>query len=168
MAKWRTHFPRPIRIDGEDAYILLTRGLEAVVDARDAHLISDRKWNASPHRRTFYATGTGGLRMHRVIIGAKKGQIVDHIDGDGLNNRRANLRITTAAQNARNCRLRKDNTSGFKGVHFDNQNGWWRAQINIDGKRVALGTFDTAEAAYASYCEASQKHYGEYGGLDRC
>jgi hypothetical protein len=101
-------------------------------------------------------------RMHREIFGACDGQLVDHVDGDGLNNRRSNLRIATRAENNRNAAVRKDNTSGFKGVHWHKGDGRWQAQIRVAGKRIRLGAFDTPEAAHAAYCEAAARYHGAF------
>lgn len=94
--------------------------------------------------------------LHRLILGAHPDKEVDHIDGNGLNNRRANLREVTRAQNEHNKRAPRSNTSGQKGVHFHSRDRRWTAQVWIDGKKVHLGTFhDPGEAkrAYEAACK---------------
>lgn len=86
---------------------------------------------------------------------------VDHEDTARANNRWANLREATKAQNQANSRVRKSNTSGFKGVHFGG--GRWQAQIRINGKKVHLGCFDTPEAASGAYERALLAAHGEFG-----
>lgn len=86
---------------------------------------------------------------------------VDHRDGNGLNNRWANLREATKQQNAANTGIPRTNTSGFKGVS-PCKNGKWRATIRIDGRQRWLGRFDTKEAAYTAYCRAAADRHGEF------
>lgn len=100
--------------------------------------------------------------MHRVIMNAQKGVIIDHIDGDGLNNHPNNLRIATNSQNLMNRGKTSKNTSGFKGVHWNKGHGKWQAQINVGGKHKSVGFFTTKELAYEAYCEACNKYHGEF------
>jgi hypothetical protein len=161
---------RPIRTEGNTAYISLTRGYEAVIDAADVHLVHDYNWCAVIDGNNVYAVRTDSkgrtVRLHRTIMGYPVGFNVDHEDGDGLNNRRANLRKATHGQNMHNQRIARDNTSGFKGVSYHKARGKFQALIGIDGKRKYLGIFDTPEEAYAAYCHASAKYHGEFGRLD--
>lgn len=92
---------------------------------------------------------------------------VDHIDNNGpkTDNRICNLRAATKSQNRYNVGIRSDNTSGFKGVSFDNTAKKYRARIYIDGKETFLGNYHTPEEAAAAYAEASEKYHGEYGRL---
>ena len=161
---------RPIRVEGNVAYVPLTKGYEAVIDADDAYLVEGTSWFARVKNRAIYAQtnakGSDGPRMpwmHRLIMAAPDGAEVDHIDGDGLNNRRANLRLATPMQNRQNRRPHIDNTSGFKGVSFCKQTGKWRASICANRKLTNLGRFSTPEEAYAVYCEASERLHGDCG-----
>ena len=102
--------------------IQLTRGKEALIDAADAGLVSGNKWQAAPEGLTWYARRTVTIdgrkiaqQMHHLILGAKAGECVDHISGDGIDNRRANLRIATVTVNNRNRRARPKGASRFKG-----------------------------------------------------
>ena len=101
--------------------------------------------------------------MHRIIAKAQDGMEVDHIDHDGLNNTRGNLRVCTRRQNLRNGVLRKVNSSGYKGVHKRKDRNKWQAQIRSDSGNKHLGYFDTPEEAYAAYCGASERLHKEYG-----
>lgn len=91
--------------------------------------------------------------------------LIDHKDRDGLNNRWINLRAATKAQNAANSGSRRDNVSGFKGVHLDQRRQRYVAQIKRDGRSRFLGYFDTAEAAHAAYAAQVRAHDGEFAGL---
>jgi hypothetical protein len=164
---------RPIRIEGNIAYVPLTRGYEAIIDAADVPLVAGHNWCALVRPHTVYA-GRGDctgptfrtVQMHRVLMGEPDGLDVDHEDGNGLNNTRDNLRPATRPQNQHNARTRSDNTSGYKGVYWSNREGVWKAQIRINGRRKYLGRHDTPEDAYASYCEASKKYHGEFGRIE--
>lgn len=92
--------------------------------------------------------------------------MTDHRNGVRHDNRFANLREASRAQNKRNERRRRDNTSGHKGVVFRPESGRWRARISVDGSRIALGTFDTREAAAAAYASASSRLHADFARLE--
>jgi len=101
--------------------------------------------------------------LHRIVTGARGGQIVDHIDGNRFNNRRDNLRLYTYAQNTRNRRRpSRVGVSGFPGVMRSNTKGKWRARIGFDNKDRYLGTFNTAEEAFEAYKRATFQYFGEF------
>jgi hypothetical protein len=155
-----------------DVEIPLTRGLVAVVDPEDAErVLAFGKWHVAVggRGRTVYARTwlrpngrrQVGVLLHTFLTGWPR---TDHIDGDGLNNRRSNLRPATNAQNMRNAPLRRDSVSGYKGVAWDKYR--WRAHIRVDGRRLHLGMFaDPAEAARA-YDAAAREHFGEFARLN--
>ncbi len=160
---------RQIRIEGSIAYVPLTQGYEAVIDAADVPLVAGFNWQAQIANNSVYAIRTarqGGKRrdvlMHRYICATADGEKVDHRDGNGLNNCRANLRPATVAQNNRNRRRSSANTSGFKGVSLSKKAGKWRAVIEVQGRQESLGYFASPEAAHAAYVAAAQRHYGEF------
>ncbi len=154
--------------------IPLTRGQAAIVDAVDYQRLMTRKWSArlDKHTGTFYALGaivhSNGvhetLLMHREILGLKKGdkRQGDHRNHDTLDNRRANLRIASHSENARN-RPKHACNDGLKGV--SKRKDRYQAHIRVNGKLIHLGTRDTAEAAYALYCEAAIRLHGEFAHL---
>ncbi len=125
---------RAVIHDGELVRIPLTRGYLAVIDAEDAPLVSGYNWfvqvqpNGLAYAFRMSARSEGARRMiamHRVIAGDPKGLEIDHRDGDGLNNRRGNLREATRLQNQYNRRLNVNNTSGYRGVTYDKQHAKW-------------------------------------------
>ena len=154
----------------------LTKGYVAIVDDVDAW-IADVKWRVNINHRSMY-----GLRskkqngrqyqfmLHRVlmerIVGRTltKDEIVDHIDGDGLNNVRSNLRLCTRSQNMWNKKAHRNTSTGLKGVTFvtGHEPRNWKAQIHVGRKNIYLGYHDTPEAAHKAYCDAAQFYFGEY------
>ena len=170
---------RPIRVEGNIAYIPLTNGYEAVIDADDAHMVAAFNWYAAVTRRSdgsirsVYAVRAGeGARcngktilMHRVILGGPIGMSCDHRDGNGLNNRRDNLRAATPQQNSFNQRIGTNSTTGVKGVGWHKAMGKWRADIMVDGKKHYLGCFDTVDDASTAYADASVRLHGEFGRM---
>ncbi len=152
--------------------IPLTQGKVALVDDEDFEEISKYKWCASKGSRnchTYYAVR--GYRnhgssvtesMHRRVMGFK-GHI-DHIDGNGLNNQRENLREATSTQNMRNRHPRFKSTSSLKGVGLFR--GKWRARIFLNGKETHLGVFNTEKEAGLAYDLAARKYFGEFAWLN--
>lgn len=105
--------------------------------------------------------------LHRRVLGlTDSGIIVDHVNGDGLDCRRANLRIASAAENSRNARKHRDNASGFKGVSWDRTRGRWQAQITVRGRRFRLGRFTDPRAAAAAYDAGAREHFGAFAALN--
>ena len=108
------------------------------------------------------------ILMHRAIMEKilghplEDGQFVDHRDGNGLNNTRANLRVATRAQNKANSKKQSDNKSGYKGVCWKADRMKWHAQITVNRKVINLGYFDDPETAYQEYCKAAKIHFGEF------
>jgi hypothetical protein len=144
--------------------IPLTQGYVALVDDEDyERVVRLGKWHAKTKRgvNAVYAchSGSSKVSLHGFVTGWS---YVDHINGDGLDNRRANLRQATHAGNMQNQRRPKNNTSGYKGVSWHRATGKWRAYIKRDGKQVHLGIFDTPEAAAHAYDDASRELHGAF------
>lgn len=152
-------------------HIPLTQGQQAIVDDADFDWLNRWKWRALKSGKTFYASRAvqRGLRrktiyMHRFILGLGDGDTreADHIKGDGLDNRRSNLRIATHAENSANRRLSKNNTSGYNGVSWRKREKKWRAQIKVGQKHISLGRYDDPIDAARAYDKAARKHFGEF------
>ena len=139
--------------------IKLSQGKVALVDDCDFDWLSQYNWRACKDRNTYYARRNVRLdsgkrtteQMHRAVLGCTRGDgtIIDHKDGDGLNNTRGNIHLVTYSQNNCNRHVDPRGNSGFRGVTA--HNGRWQAKIGIDGRTVYLGTFDTKEEAAAAF-----------------
>lgn len=158
----------PVIRDDGSIEIPLTKGRVSPVSPESYQLVKDRRWYAMWNRvaRSFYALGCGGttktLCLHRVVLRAPAGMLVDHINHDTLDNRLANVRLATASNNQHNSRTPRNNTSGFKGVNWYRERGVWRARISVAGKRRTVGSFSTAEEAALAYDAAARSAYGEF------
>lgn len=143
--------------------VALSRGLVALVDDEDAHLIAGHVWHATSadQARTNYAVSRNGVAMHRILLGAKVGEIIDHIDGDGLNNRRSNLRKCSHAENMRNRKANAKSASRFKGVRRGHA-GAWRVTIESNNERIELGQYASEEEAARRYDRAARILHGQF------
>lgn len=150
--------------------IPLTRGKIALVDTKDYEELSKYKWSTCPRPKTFYAqrscTGVDGkshtIFMHRQIMKPKDGKHVDHINHNGWDNRRRNMRTATRSQNGYNQTATMRNTSGFKGVSFVKRINKWQVAIRVEGRKIHIGNFDYAEEAGIAYQEAAKLLHGEF------
>lgn len=151
--------------------IPLTGGLVAIVDAEDAaRILGMGAWQAKRSGQTYYARKNiwrAGrymtITMHAVILDVP---LVDHVNGNGLDNRRSNLRPANFAENARNRPRRSDNTSGYKGVSWNRRNGKWQAYIGADRRQISLGHHATAEDAARAYDAAARELHGVFARLN--
>lgn len=141
--------------------IQLKNGGVAIIDDEDWHLVFGKSWSSSVNKNVTYVR-SGRTYLHRLIINAKSGQIVDHINGNGLDNRKVNLRFTTHQGNKANSHHGKY-TSKYIGVsrlcNSQKAANKFRVQVKHDGKNVHIGYFKTeVEAAQAYDLFARQKH----------
>jgi hypothetical protein len=140
---------------------------EILVDVSDLPLLGRGRWTVTKSRWGQYAVkqiDSVRWQLHRLILGAQAGQVVDHINRDGLDNRRVNLRLCTPTQNNANQAVRADSHSGLKGAYLHNARSSkpWRAAIKVGGRRRYLGTYHRAEDAHAAYCAAAAEVFGEF------
>lgn len=152
--------------------IPLNDGYFAVVDDQDYEWLNQWTWHYQPGPNTGYAIRTEvvngkktTIRMHRLILGARPGTRIDHKDGDGLNNRRYNLRFCDAAGNARNSSPRKG-TSRFKGVSWSKPARAWKVLICVNRVHMYFGVFADEEFAARVHDAAVVQHHGEYARLN--
>jgi hypothetical protein len=153
----------------------LSGGYIAIVDAADFGWLSQWKWSADVRAGGhIYASRTivlpdgrrSTVRLHRAITQAPKGMDVDHIDGNTLNNARANLRVCTRAQNTHNSKARAQNTTGYKGVSRSAHGGSWFSQISVHGRYRHLGHYSSPEAAAVAFDTAAIALQGEFAHLN--
>lgn len=152
--------------------IPLSQGLFALVDKVDEHLVVRFKWYASKHGITFYAKRNikiNGrrtvIRMHRILLGLGKGEIVDHQNGNGLDNRRFNLRVCTQRENTKNKHVRRG-VSKYKGVGWRKDRGKYDARIVVNYKIIFLGYFIGEIDAAKAYNEAALKYFKQFANLN--
>jgi hypothetical protein len=163
---------------GDNITVLLinspTHGLKEVyIDTEDKELVEKYHWNVTKRQRTKdgfnVVTPNSNNELNstllcRLLMDAEKGQVVDHIDGMSLDNRKENLRLCTQLENGKNTSLRKNNKSGHKGVCWYRHHDYnkWKAYIMVSGKFMNLGYFDDLDEAIIVREEAELKYYGEY------
>lgn len=153
--------------------IPLTHGKTAIVDDVDFERLGIHHWScckAGYAMRGFRDNGKMVyLKMHHAILGKPpQGYVVDHINGDRLDNRRCNLRFVTHQQNAFNTRKHRveNGTSRFKGVSYMKDKHKWRSRIMIGGREKHIGLYGTEEEAALAYNEAAKSYFGEYAKLN--
>jgi hypothetical protein len=153
--------------------IPLTKGQFAIIDAADLPLVAGYNWHACRKGSTWYAqrpdtTTLPGrylhVKMHHAIRGTSA--MTDHVDRNGLNNRRSNLRPASSSQNVANTKMRHDNTSGFRGVVWDRRKQKWEARLHVQKRKRFLGYFADVRDAARAYDTAALEAFGEFASLN--
>jgi len=155
------------------AEIVLTQGKVALVDDEDFSYLNQYKWYAVKAEGRYYARRAlpkvgekqDHILMHQALLKCPKGKETDHVDGNGLNNKRGNIRPCNHHENLMN-KKGHGKTSIFKGVSKRKTLRRFRAQIELNGKSIHLGYFDTAIEAAIAYNETAKKLFGEYAKLN--
>jgi hypothetical protein len=153
--------------------IPLTRGYVALVDDEDYPTLAAFPWHVTKRGSCLYAAriahlsvGARPILMHRTLLSDPAGQ-VDHVNGNGLDNRRANLRLATSSQNQANQRAQVGKSSRYKGVQRHTQRPiWWVAGIVIDGRRRYIGIYRNEEDAALAYDAKAREVHGPYAALN--
>ena len=148
--------------------IPLTQGYFAEVDDEDYEKVNQHSWYASIEEHTVYARSEQGGSMHRLILSLKKGdkREADHRDGNGLNNRRYNLRICSRQQNCYNKRPQQGGTSRFKGVSWSRKVNKWQAYIGFNNKGIYLGYYSDQQVAAIRYDMAAIYFFGQFARIN--
>lgn len=153
--------------------IPLSKGKFAKVDDCDFVMLNGLSWHLHQRGEVYYAVtlkfmGIGKYKMHRLLLGLthKDGIIVDHIDGDGLNNQRSNLRIVTTQQNGFNRRNNINSFSKYKGVNYHKKQKTFRANIKINGKPIFIGNYKSEIDAARAYNEKAKELFGEFANIN--
>lgn len=157
--------------------IALSNGGYALVSDKDHPYLRHSKWSRRRKRSTsdvWYAMRWNpetriNIPMQRDILGSREGYLIDHRDGNGLNNMRSNLRFSTPLQNNRNRKIPSHNTTGYKGLRYYpfGKGGCWMARIKIFGRYIQLGYYKTKEEAAIAYNIAAKKHFGAFARLNQ-
>lgn len=158
--------------------IEITRGHFAIIDDEDYESVEKFKWRYSPSFCSGYAIRgqhvgfedgkqvSKTISMHRFIMNAPEGMEVDHINGNGLDNRRCNLRIATRSQNKWNRRKLQPKSSRFKGVHWEDDRKKWRAYIYKNNRRTIIGRFDNELDAALAYNKYAKELFSDFASLN--
>lgn len=156
--------------------LVLPSGETVLFDEADRTLVEQYRWFANRntsgnvyaygYRRGHAQRDRAWMFMHRLLLDPPADMDVDHRNGDGLDNRRANLRVGTRAQNNANRRRVKLGPSGYRGVTWHKQRGCWQARIWVDGKNLYLGLFEDPWEAAQAYNAAALEAWGEFARLN--
>lgn len=147
--------------DNDILYGFDKKGKKFCLDMQDFDTVWRYRWSVDFNGYVVGSASCKQVKLHRLLLNPKPGELVDHINGDPSDNRRCNLRICGYRENLSNSRLRTNNTTGFKGV-VKLQNGNFKAQISRNYKRFNLGEFPTPVEAAVAYDKAALLYHGDY------
>jgi hypothetical protein len=150
--------------------IPITKGLFVTINSEDYELVLPYSWYAKKGKNTYYAANKNKsvIYMHRLILGLTDPNLKgDHIDHNGLNNCRNNLRVATNSQNNFNAVKRRGHASTkYKGIYYDRSREKWACEIKVNKKKKYIGRFKSEVKAALAYNEAALKYYGEFAHLN--
>ncbi len=151
--------------------ISIGKGMKALVDDEDFERLHKFKWHTQIDHNIIYAVRVirengkrHTVRMHRDVLNlrSKDRTVVDHINRNGCDNQKKNLRIVTLSENAINSKITIRNTSGYRGVCWSKRSNKWRAAITVNGKQIHIGVFNEKIEAAKAYDDAARKYHNEF------
>lgn len=156
-------------------YMKKTIPFTVIVDDEDYEKVKSFKWFVRKQKRNFYCQtgipnpkgGQMSITMHQIILGKIPRMCIDHINSNGLDNRKSNLRQCTFKENTRNQRVAIDNRTGFRGVRLRIDTGKYEARIRVDGVLINLGQYKNPKEAAIKYNEAALNYFGEFAWLNK-
>lgn len=152
---------------GETAILKTAKGDEIIIDAEDYPLLSCFTWVSSNYGCPYtFSFVEKCLPISRLILDPPKGFVVDHINGNILDNRKENLRVCTHTQNMWNRKTHKNNKLGVKGVYYCPHRCKYVAQIKVNKKKINLGRFNLLEDAAQAYRDAALLYHGEFARIN--
>jgi hypothetical protein len=174
ICSWPVLYYRKRRFGEAFRRIPLGENEFAVVDQKDYYRVAKFHWCLAGYGKKVYVTRsyrigleqTKSVRMHREIMQPPEGVLVDHKNGDTLDNRRSNLRLATHTQNMQNRRKRKNTASKYVGMWRDKERNQWAVRLTFNKKKIWLGRFDSEIEAAKAYDRAAKKYFGEFARLN--
>lgn len=136
-------------------------GKSFLISHQDMAIVKTRYWKVQDRKYVHSYGSTGWESLHRFLMKPQGGLEVDHANRDKTDCRRENMRVCTRSENMYNTTCNSNNTSGYKGVDFHSCKGRWRARIRVNGRRIDIGHFDSAEEAHIAYKRAAKRFHGE-------
>lgn len=150
----------------QETTIQLSNAMLSIVDVSDLNKLLPYNWHFSSHgyayRKLHVNATQKTIYMHHYVFGKKLGHVVDHINGDKLDNRKSNLRFCSNKENVRKQKIRTNNKTGVRGISIKKTTGKFQATIMVDGKSIHLGYFHHLKDASAAYSIAAKNHFGEF------
>ena len=145
--------------------IHLPKNKYALIDNEDFALVNQFSWYITNKGYAATKTRKYSFLMHRLVMNISKGEVIDHINFNPLDNRKRNLRICSQQQNSFHSRLSKNNTSGYKGVYLNKRLNKWVVQIMVSRKCIPLGLFEDIEKAVFTRKEAEKTYFGQFANI---
>jgi hypothetical protein len=137
----------------------------ALVSSEDLAKVSRHSWRLGSDGYALSTVNGKSVRMHQFVMGRGRGDVIDHVNGDKLDNRRRNLRVATTQENSRNRPAQSNNKAGYKGVRFKEGRGW-SATIYDGSAQKHIGYYPTAKAAAAAYDAEARKLFGKFANVN--
>lgn len=155
-----------LEMNKPSVYIPLVHGGSALIDREDLDRVMGFRWYDRPDGYAYGVIVYRWVLLHRFILNAEDGSVIDHKNRDTLDCRKENLRFCSFSQNSMNSRKRIGGSSRFKGVHFESQTRKWRAEVTVNYKTIKLGRFSSEEEAAIAYNSAALDLHGEFARIN--